>query len=127
MPLSEDEQRILQQIEQQLYASDPEFAGEIGRHSVYVHHLRRMKWAAALFVAGITVLVAGLVAETSFLVAFAGFVVMLTAALWFEQNLRRLGRAGMHQLAENLKATSVREYFGSTSQRVRERFRRDED
>ncbi|MCB1032092.1 MAG: DUF3040 domain-containing protein, partial [Acidimicrobiales bacterium] len=33
VPLSEDEQRILQQIEQQFYVDDPELAGEIGTHT----------------------------------------------------------------------------------------------
>ena len=33
VPLSEDEQRILQEIEQQFYESDPEFAGELGKHA----------------------------------------------------------------------------------------------
>ena len=53
MPLSEDEQRILQQIEQQFYATDPDLAGEIGNHSLYTHCLRRMRWAAAIFVVGL--------------------------------------------------------------------------
>ena len=126
MPLSEDEQRILHQIEEQFYESDPDFAGELGKHNLYTHHLRRMKWATATFVIGIIVLVAALATESTFIAAFAGFVIMLGSALWFEHNLRRLGRAGMQQLTESMRASGVREYFGNASQRWRERFRRDE-
>ena len=50
MPLSEDEQRILQEIEQQFYADDPQLAGDISRHSLYVESVRQMKRAALLFV-----------------------------------------------------------------------------
>lgn len=126
MPLSEDEQRILHEIEQQFYESDPNFAGELGKHSLYVHHLRRMKWAVAMFLAGVVVLVAALATETTFVVAFVGFVVMLAAALWFEHNLRKLGRAGMEQLAKSMRTSGVRDFFGSTGQRVRDRFRRED-
>ena len=127
MPLSEDEQRILQQIEQQFYESDPGFAGELGKHSLYAHHLRRMKWAGVTFVLGVVVLVVALALEASFVLAFAGFVVMLGAALWFEHNLRRLGRAGMQQLTDSMRTAGLREYLGSTSQRMRERFKRSDD
>lgn len=127
VPLSEDEQRILQQIEQQFYESDPEFAGELGTHTLYVHHLRRMKWAGVTFTLGVAILVAALWLESTFLVAFAGFVVMLGSALWFEHNLRKLGRAGMAQFTESMRAAGVRDYLGTSGQRLRERFRRTED
>ena len=42
MPLSEDEQRILQEIEQQLYASDPELAREVSSTTVYRHAGRNL-------------------------------------------------------------------------------------
>ena len=105
VPLSEDEQRILQEIEQQFYASDPDLAGEIGNHSLYAHCVRQMKWAGVLFGVGVVVLVVALATATNFLVAFAGFVVMLGAALWFERSLRKLGRAGMERLGESFRST----------------------
>ena len=40
MPLSEDEQRILRQIEEQFYESDPKFAQQVGTSSIYRHALR---------------------------------------------------------------------------------------
>ena len=127
MPLSEDEQRILQEIESQFHASDPEFAGELGRHSVYAHCLRQMRWAAFVFICGVVVLVVALATATSFVVSFGGFVIMLGAALWFERSLRKMGRAGIEQLSLSLKAGTLRDFFGSTGGRVRERFKRDEE
>lgn len=128
MPLSEDEQRILQQIEQQFYATDPGLAGEIGNHSLYTHCLRRMRWSAALFAVGLIVLVVALATAVHFGVSFAGFVVMLGAALWFERSLRKMGRAGMAQLSASFHTGGLRDYFGDTGDRVRNRLRtQDED
>ena len=67
-------------------------------HSVYAHCLRQMRWAGVAFVAGLVVLIAALITNTSFLVAFLGFVLMLVATLWFERSFRKMGRAGMQQL-----------------------------
>jgi hypothetical protein len=127
VPLSEDEQRILQQIEQQFYASDPELAGEIGNHSLYAHCLRYMRWAGAVFVVGLIVLVVALATATSFLVSFAGFVVMLGAALWFERSLRKMGRAGMAQMSSQFRAGGLRDYFGESSNRMRDRLKAQGD
>lgn len=121
MPLSEEEQRILQEIEQQFHAHDPDLAGEIGNHSIYTHSLRQMRRAGVLFGLGVVVLVAALVSAGSFLIAFAGFLVMLGAALWFEHSLRRMGRAGKQQLARSISAGGLREYLGITSERLRSR------
>lgn len=120
MPLSEDEKRILQEIEQNFYANDPDLAGEIGSHSLYTHCLQQMKRAGVAFGVGIVVLVVALATATNFLVAFGGFVVMLGAALWFERSLRKLGRAGMAQLSESMRSNGgVRGLIGFRS--------RDED
>jgi hypothetical protein len=127
VPLSEDEQRILQQIEQQFYATDPDLAGEIGNHSLYAHCLRQLRWAVGLFVVGVVVLVVALASATSFLVSFGGFVVMLAAALWAERSLRKMGRAGMAQLSASFRAGGLREYLGDNGERVRNRFKRDDD
>jgi hypothetical protein len=114
VPLSEDEQRILQEIEQQFYADDPRLAVDMGGHSLSADCYRQMKRAGLLFLVGVVVLVVALATATNFLVAFAGFVVMLGSALWFERSLRQLGRAGMARLTDTLRAGGLRDYFGST-------------
>lgn len=127
VPLSEDEQRILQQIEQQFHVTDPEFAGEIEKHTLYSHYLRLLKWAGIAFVACVVVLVVALATETTFVVAFAAFVGMLLCALWFERSLRKLGKAGLEQLTQSMRTAGLRDSFGSAGQRMRDRFRNDDD
>ena len=126
MPLSEDEQRILQEIEQQLYASDPELAREVSSTTVYRHAGRNLKWAALGFVGGLILMVASLVQFKSPVLPFACFLVMLAAALFFQRNLYRIGRAGRQQWLDSMRASGVKDYFGSASRRVRDRFKREE-
>lgn len=125
MPLSEDEERILSQIAQQFYADDPEFAREVGETTLYTHALRRMKWSGFGFVVGAVFLVATL--STSFLLAFGGFGVMLGCALYFERNLRKLGRAGLDQVTRSMRTSGLRDALGGATGRMRERFRRADD
>ena len=46
MPLSEDEQRILREIEDRLYESDPALANEVRTRTVHTAVLRRIRLAA---------------------------------------------------------------------------------
>ena len=119
MPLSEDEQRILREIEQQFYATDPEFAHEVGTTSLYRHGLRRLKLAALLFVAGLGVLVWMLVLGNAVLAFALGAGPMFVAALLFEANLRTLGRAGLQQVTSSMKATALRDALGNARNRLR--------
>jgi hypothetical protein len=125
MPLSEDEERILSEIAQQFYADDPEFARGVGQSTLYRYTVRRMKWSGLGFLAGAVFLIATL--STSFVLAFGGFLLMLACALYFERNLRKLGKAGIEQVTRSVKATHLRETLGGARGRLRERFRRSED
>ncbi len=124
VPLSEDEERILQEIAQRFYEDDPTFAREVSETTLYRHTVRRMKWSVVGLVAGAVFLVASL--STSYLLSFAGFLLMLVCALVFERNLRKLGRAGLDQLARTVRANGVRDALGGAGRRVRERFKRDD-
>mgnify|MGYP001303106675 FL=1 len=124
MPLSEDEQRILSQIEQQLHETDPALAKEVATTTVYTHSARNIKWSILGFIIGLVTIV--LTLSVSFWLAFIGFVMMLAAALLFEQNLRRLGRAGMNQLSMNVQSSSLRNSLSGRRGKLRERFRPDE-
>ena len=125
VPLSEDEERILQQIAQQFYEDDPTFAREVSETTLYRHTVRRMKWSIAWLVAGAAFLV--LTLSTSFWLSFAGFMVMLGAALVFERNLRKLGRAGLEQLSRTVRANGMREALGGVGRRMRDRLRRSDE
>ena len=124
VPLSEDEQRILSEIEQHLYASDPQLVREVSQTTVYRHAGRNLKWAALGFIAGLVFMLATF--TTSIVLAFAGFLGMLASAIIFERNLRKMGRAGWRQWTEAMRASGVRERFGTVGDRMRDRFKRDE-
>lgn len=125
MPLSEDEERILKDIEREFYENDPAFAREVGETTLYRHAWRNIKLAGVGFVAGLVLLV--LLLSTSYLMAFGGFLVMLACALVIERNLRKMGKAGVDAMTSKLRANNgLREYLGASSDRMRERFKRDE-
>lgn len=125
MPLSEDEERILQEIEQQLHASDPDLVREVSSTTLYRHAGRNLKWAALGFVAGLVFLV--LTFTTSTVLAVIGFLAMLGSAIAFEQNLRKMGKAGWRQWTQSVGGpNAMREYFSNTQARMRDRFKRDE-
>jgi hypothetical protein len=78
VPLSEHEQRLLEQIEQALYAEDPKFASIYEGKDVRSHYRRRVVRAAAGLVVGLGLLLAGVVVPLIPL-GVVGFVVMLAA------------------------------------------------
>ncbi len=125
MPLSDDEQRILSQIEQQLHESDPGLAKEVATTTVYTHSARNIKWSVLGFILGLVTIV--LTLSMSFWLAFIGFVMMLAAALFFEQNLRRLGRAGMNQLSMNVRSGSLRNSLSGRRSKLRGIFLRPDE
>ncbi|HEX4433657.1 MAG TPA: DUF3040 domain-containing protein [Acidimicrobiales bacterium] len=96
VPLSDHEQRILAELEESLVRQDPEFAERVRSETVYRHAGRYCKWAAVTFVLGVVILVAFY--SKSVIAGFVGVVIMFASAVWFERNLRRMGRAGWHDL-----------------------------
>jgi hypothetical protein len=89
VPLSEHEQRQFEQIEQALRAGDPQFAGAIQAADPRVHYKRRVTAAALGFLAGVGLLLAGVVIKI-ILIAVAGFVVMLACSLWVATSYQRM-------------------------------------
>lgn len=104
MPLSENEQRILSEIEKHLEETDPGLARNVGKGSVYRHAMGSLKWSVMGFVVGLVVMVATL--RVHFLVAFIGIVIMVVSALGFERNLRMMGRAGVAQVTQAFRAAN---------------------
>jgi Protein of unknown function (DUF3040) len=88
MPLSEHEQRVLEDIERRLQQEDPRFAQQVSRTSLYSHLSRRIRWGVLGFLAGFVMLLLFIV---SMWIALAGFGVMLASALFIYHQLRRLG------------------------------------
>lgn len=124
MPLSEDEKRILKEIEQQLKEQDPHLAREVSSYTVFRHTFRNLRWAALGIVVGAAVIWLSL--SRSVFVAFAGFLVMFASAMYLERNVRRLGRAGVTQLAQrNPNRRSLRQVLDESRRRMRDREDRD--
>jgi Protein of unknown function (DUF3040) len=90
VPLSEHEQRLLDQIERALYQEDPKFASSVRRTDLRTHMRRRLRRAAAVLVVGFVLLIAGAVIP-NLMVGLAGFVVMLGALLLALSSWKRLG------------------------------------
>lgn len=125
MPLSEDEQRILSEIEDHLYESDPALAREVAQTTVYTHAFRNLKWATLGLIAGAAVMVLSLSAH--FAISFLGFLMMLLSLLWLERNVRRLGRAGFEQMTSGSRGSGLRDLVGGAGEKMRDRFNRPSD
>ena len=125
MPLSEDERRILNEIEDHLYESYPALAREVAQTTIYTHAFRNLKWATLGFLVGVTFMVVLL--SVHFVLAFFGFAVMLASVLWFENNARKLGRAGLQEMTDHYRGGTLRDAVGGAGIRLRQRFQRPDD
>ncbi|MBB1246491.1 MULTISPECIES: DUF3040 domain-containing protein [Streptomyces] len=76
MPLSEHEQRMLEQMERALYAEDPKFATALEGSELRAPSRKRVYQAVAGFLVGIALLMSGMVAQIIW-VSVLGFLVML--------------------------------------------------
>jgi hypothetical protein len=121
VPLSEDEQRILLQIEREFYESDPDFAREVSQTTLYRHSYRKIKLGILGFIVGAVVLVAAL--SMHYLMAFLGFLVIFASTIFIVRNAQKLGKAGLQQVRSGGGLTSAFEGFG---RRLRGRFNRDD-
>jgi hypothetical protein len=90
VPLSEHEQRQLEQIEQALYSDYPKLAQSVRSQDPKVHYKRRVVEAAIGFVIGVGLLLAGVISKLIF-VGVGGFLVMLACAMWALTSWRHMG------------------------------------
>lgn len=89
MPLSDHEQRILDEIERRLAEEDPRLVESVRRNSLTTHLLRKIRWGIVAFAFGFAMLLLFFLNQWA---ALAGFVVMLTSSLTVYHYLRRMGR-----------------------------------
>lgn len=126
MPLSEDEQRILREIEVNLSVTDPKLVQQVSDTTLYRHAARMIKWAAIGFAAGLVLLVATFTSVLA--LAVVGFLVMLFCLLVIERNARKMGRAGLDSFTGSMRGgEALKGMFGDAGQRWRERFQRGDD
>ncbi len=125
MPLSEEEQRILSEIETQLRASDPDLARQVGSTTIYSHALRQLRWGIVAFVASFAATV--LLLTVNFVLAFLGFLAMVASAIVIERAARRMGRAGIDEAGQALRGAGLSGYVNGAGKRARDRLQRSDD
>ncbi|UQA33515.1 MULTISPECIES: DUF3040 domain-containing protein [unclassified Streptomyces] len=98
MPLSEHEQRMLEQMERALYAEDPKFATALEGSGLRTYTRKRVYQAVAGFLVGIALLMAGMVAQQIW-ISVVGFLVMLGCAVLAVTGWRKAHKPGEQQQA----------------------------
>lgn len=129
MPLSEHEQRLLEQIEQALYAEDPKFASIYQGNDIRSHYRRRVVRAGIGLVIGLALLLAGVVIPLIAL-GVAGFIVMLAAvsfgvASWQRMTGHRVSAS--RERATTSRRTTDRAPRRSMMQRLEDRWQHRQD
>ena len=124
VPLSEDEQRILHEIERSFYENDPEFARGVSTATLNRHAGRNTKWAVIGFVVGLLVLLTQF--ASMFWLGALGFLVMLGSAFVFVSNIRRMHRVGFSNMTRSIRSRNLGAAFTEPGRRLRQRFKRDD-
>jgi hypothetical protein len=128
MPLSDHEQRMLDQIESALYAEDPKFASSVRGGGLRAPTARRRLQGAALFVIGLAMLVSGVAFKATMIGTFPilsvlGFVVMFGGVVFAVTGPRLSGR-GDHPGSAPGPRRRTKGAGGSFTSRMEDRFRR---
>jgi hypothetical protein len=123
VPLSEHEQRMLEQMERALYAEDPKFATALEGSELRRYTRRRVYQAVAGFLVGIALLMAGMVAQQIW-ISVVGFLVMLGCAVLAVTGWRKAPKSGEQQQGQQGAAQQGGSGGGSTPTRRQPRSRR---
>lgn len=86
MPLNEDEQRILEEIERQFYEEDPDLAHSVASASLRSRLRPHRRIAIVGFIIGLVVMIVSL---KTLWVATLGFILMLVSAGWLAMTFRK--------------------------------------
>ena len=129
MPLSDHEQRMLDQIESALYAEDPKFASSVRGGGLRAPTARRRLQGAALFVIGLGMLVSGVAFKATMIGTFPvlsvlGFVVMFGGVVFAITGPRLAGRAERPGPSTASRQRRTKGAGGSFTSRMEDRFRR---
>jgi len=133
VPLSEHEQRQLEQIEQALYREDRALVRRVRSTDPRVHYRRRVAEALVGLALGAAMIAAGIVLPVIGL-AVAGFVVMLLCSIWVLNSWRQMTAvalgatpgqsAGKRRSKRSKRGTAGHASFG---ERLDERWRRRQE
>jgi Flp pilus assembly protein TadB len=121
VPLSEHEQKLLDQIEQALYAEDPKFASAVRSARSRSRTRRSLVLCVLGVLVGLGLVLVGLVANILVL-SVVGFVLVVGACGWAAQSLRSHPSApgdGASQSSRSVRQTGLRTRM---EDRLRRRF-----
>ena len=125
MPLSEDEQRILREIEENLSATDPKLVQQVSDTTLYRHSARVIKWSVVGFVAGLLLMI----------FTFTTTLDPRRPRLPGDARLRARrssttcassGKAGIESLTGSMRSGALKNMLGNAGSRWRERCGRDD-
>ncbi len=128
MPLSEHEQKVLQAMEQALYAEDPRFATHITNHGLH-QNKRRMIMGAVGVIAGLTLVVLSALNSLIWLGA-VGFALMVAGGAYAFTPTKKtvLGAVGedgsVRKVAASRKGAKTSAKGASFMQRLEDRWDR---
>jgi hypothetical protein len=120
VPLSEKEQRILDEIEKNLSKEDPSFARDVRRHAPRMGELRRAKLGVATFAIGFAVLL-GFFIWRLLVLGVIAFGAMVGGIVLVAASVRGLVPARPHGPGPRQR---IARSFGQWEQRLRERYKR---
>ncbi|WP_020573417.1 DUF3040 domain-containing protein [Actinopolymorpha alba] len=136
MPLSDHEQRLLEQMERALAAEDPKLASALRGVDLRTRQRRRAVIGAVVFVVGMVMMLGGAIMMTTgrnvagfIVVSVLGFLVMLLSAYYVATSLRHMPASGEMPKVVPLRARGRRpraksKTSGTFMQRMEERWRR---
>ncbi|HEY8457912.1 MAG TPA: DUF3040 domain-containing protein [Actinopolymorphaceae bacterium] len=141
MPLSDHEQRLLEQMERALAAEDPKLASALRGIDLRTRQRRRAMIGAVVFVVGMVMMLGGAIMMTTgrnvagfIIISVLGFLVMLLSAYYVATRLRQMPAAGEVPKVVPLRSRGSRPRTKSKSkgakggesfmQRMEERWRR---
>jgi predicted lipid-binding transport protein (Tim44 family) len=126
VPLSEHEQRMLEQMERALYAEDPKFATALEGSGLRTYTRRRVYQAVVGFLVGIALLMSGMVFNQIW-IGVVGFLVMLGCAVLAVTGWRKAPKPGEQQQPGGPPAARQPKPRRSMMNRIEQRWQRRRD
>jgi hypothetical protein len=121
VPLSEREQRILEEIEKNLYQEDPSFARDVRRRSPRMDEVRRARLGVFIFLCGFALLI-GFFVSRSVLVGVVAFGAMVGGIVLVAGAIK--GLASGRGMPSGIRRDRLTTMIHAWEQRLRRRYRR---
>jgi len=121
MPLSEEEQRIIKEMERHLLHEDRDFVSRVQSETIYKHLGRKLLLGVIGVIIGLIWLIYFL--QVSVAAAFVGFIIMIAFALWMESNLRKLSKVSVEEVSNSIKHKKIWEDIKEVKEGFIKRFK----